>query len=297
MKSMTGFGRSEGPVGTGYYSVEIKSVNSRYLDIRYRAPSSLSLFEIPIGETLRKHCERGSFEISVKPKLPSGTATLQSHTRFAVDETALKSLLEAVDRIAQNYKTPKTPTLEFLALTNRVFVPVDDSPESALIWEQFKNVFISSLAELTKMRETEGARLTKVLERELTELSGLTDQIAAAASDYPNQVRAKLEQRIQQWQLSTPMDAQRLEWEVAFYADRATIQEELDRLRSHITEFAEVSKQFHRSVGRRLDFLTQEMHREVNTINSKSSTLPVVRAAIEAKTIIEKLREQVQNVE
>ncbi len=297
MKSMTGFGRAEGAVGSSYYSVEIKSVNSRYLDIRYRAPGHLSLFEIPVGEALRQTCERGSFEISVKPKLPSGGATVQTNTRFAVDETALKSLLDAVERLSKSHQTPKVPTLEFLALTNRVFVPIEEGTESGTTWNQLKVVFNKAVSDLVVMREAEGSRLQTILKQSLGELSKLTEQISTLATDYPNQVREKLAQRIQKWQLSAPIDTQRLEWEIAFYADRASIQEELDRLRSHIQEFTDASKGASRSKGRRLDFLTQEMHREVNTINSKSSTLSIGKAAIEAKTLIEKLREQVQNVE
>jgi len=296
MKSMTGFGRAEGILGTIHYSVEVKSVNHRYLDVRFRLPASLSQFELPLTETVRGFCERGSLEVSVKPKVAASQSVLPGTTRFIVDELAVKSLFEGVNWLHQKYQTDPIPSLEMLVQTNRVFIPVEDSADSSTLLPQIQTLMGTALKDLQKMRETEGLRLKQILKEGAEGLLRLSDQVAKLAPEQPVRIKEKLLQRIEQFKLGSQADPQRLEWEVAFYADRSDITEEIDRLRTHAQEFLTLIEN-PKCVGRKLDFLAQELHREANTLGSKATQVELTKLCVEAKTQIEKLREQVQNVE
>lgn len=296
MQSMTGFGRAEAQIGGFSFTVEVKSVNHRFLDARIRLPSTLSLFEHQLLELLKKHFERGSFDVNVRQRLDASQTHLASGTRFVVDETAAKSLIQGCQWLAQTYQTPKTPSLEFLAMTNRVFVPVEETTDPALLWEPFKALFERTLSELKKMREMEGKRLKEILNSGLLEIEKTVDELVQLAPQQPLKIREKLETRLASWNLSQPIDATRLEWEVALLAEKADITEEIDRLKTHTKEFLGILQEA-KPVGRKLDFLTQELHRETNTVSSKASLIDVTRHSVLLKSRIEKLREQVQNVE
>jgi uncharacterized protein (TIGR00255 family) len=296
LRSMTGFGRAEGVVGSSHFTIEVKSVNHRYLDLRFRLPAALSLFEIPLAEVVRGTFDRGAFDISLKHKLPTATTAMAGGTRFVLDETAAKSFFEACDWLHRHYQTPAVPSLEVLAQTNRIFVPVEESQDSGTLLTELKTLLGAALADLNTMREAEGKRLRVILQEGLSELVKVADQIAAVAPEHPKKIQEKLQARVAQWKLAAPVDSQRLEWEIAFFAERSDITEEIDRLRTHTREFQSMLDSG-KAVGRKLDFLTQELHREVNTMGSKAPMVEITRLTVQAKTLIEKLREQVQNVE
>jgi uncharacterized protein (TIGR00255 family) len=146
------------------------------------------------------------------------------------------------------------------------------------------------------MRSKEGSSIAVQLERELAEIRRIAAEITKLAIGHPAETRRKLQERIESWNLGTKLAPERLEWELAFYADRADITEELDRIDSHTKSFLEWV-QSKDAIGRKLDFLTQELHREVNTLGTKAGLLEITQRVIQLKNCIEKLREQVQNVE
>lgn len=296
MQSMTGFGRAEKAIGGTHYTVEVKSVNHRYLDARFRLPPTLSLYEIPLTEALRSKFERGSFEVLVKQKVLSEGSTIPGSTRFVVDETAAESLIEACDWLHYKFKTAKIPALEVLALVNKVFIPIEESQDPKELFGQMKPLFDTAFEALRQMREAEGKRLKTLLSDGIGELTRVADRLAELAPLHPAKIQEKLKNRLAQWNLGASVEPQRLEWEVAFFADRSDITEEIDRLRAHAKEFA-ATLEGDKAVGRKLDFLTQELHREINTVASKADAIEVTRLAVEGKSVIEKLREQVQNVE
>ncbi len=207
-----------------------------------------------------------------------------------------KSLIEGCDWLHHKYKTEKIPPLQVLAMTGKVFLPVEDGEAQASLLPELKTLVESALDDLKNMRELEGARLKTLLEEGVAELTKHAGLLTALAPEHPKKIREKLTQRISQWGTPPQAESQRLEWEIAFYADRADITEEIDRLKSHAKEFANLL-QGNKGVGRKLDFLTQELHREVNTMGSKATLIEITRLTVEAKTLVEKLREQVQNVE
>lgn len=295
MNSMTGFGRVEAAQGDHIYTIELKSVNHRYLDMRFRLPSHLSSLELTLSERLRKDLSRGSLEIGIRtrPKTEAGSVT--GHARFAVDETALKSLNECMVRLKKEFPEMPALTLDGLASLPRVLVTVDEPLDLEKISKEVLTVFEDALKALKQTRAREGAQLKTILEASIQKLRGEVSTIEKLAASHPKLVEEKLKNRIAGWQIPQ-VDAQRLELEIAFYADRADVHEEIQRLKSHCDSFLATLSQTG-SVGRQLDFLTQELHREVNTIASKSDSLEMTQAAIGAKSWIEKLREQVQNVE
>ncbi len=301
MESMTGFGRSESTHAGYCFTVEVKSVNHRYLDVRFRLPSTLSSLELPLSESLRERFERGAFDIVIKQRPATDRKSFSGGTKFLVDEMAAKSLVEGCEWLAGKHGIGSKPTFEAFLMSGKVFVPVEDAqdPGESLVF--LKPLFVKALDELEGMRRAEGARLKKLLEAGLDELGKLGDKLAALAPTHPATIQAKLQERMQQWEqggkLGGKADPQRIEWEIAFFADRADITEEIDRLRAHLSEFRKILGSGVGAMGRKLDFLTQELHREVNTMASKAALLDITRLTVDARSAIEKLREQVQNVE
>lgn len=296
MRSMTGFGRAEGKVGSHLFIVEIKSVNHRFLDTRFRLPSSLNLFESSFAEKLRKHFERGSFDITIRHRLAPQGGVVATGTKYALDEPALESFLGTLKQLKQKAGIASEPSLDSLISTNRIIIAVEEmeNPESLL--EPVKAIFEEAANQVIQMRKTEGDKLKKVFKDGIKELVEKVKQLEKLAPEQPKRVQEKLKSRIAQWGMGTPVDPQRLEWEVAFYAEKSDVSEELVRLHAHAKAFLELIESSG-SIGRRLDFLSQELNREINTLSSKASILEMTQLAVEIKTSIEKLREQVQNVE
>lgn len=292
---MTGFGRSEAIVGSFLTTIEVKSVNHRFLDCRFRLPPTLSHLEIPMLEHLKTHFERGSFEIIVKQKLGTKEGTVSS-TRFIVDESAAKSLYNGFDWIKREFKLEEPITIESFIQAGKVFLPVDESNENTVAWASVKAVFEEALLNVKKMRQAEGEKLKAVLSGSLKEIGTQSKQLRSLSQLQTKAIKEKLEQRLQNWNLKEQIDASRLEWEVAMLAEKADFTEEMDRLDIHVQEF-NATLTIQKSIGRKLDFLTQELHREVNTTSSKANLIEVTRIAVELKGMVEKLREQVQNVE
>lgn len=294
MKSMTGFGRAEGVVDDTHFVVEIKSVNHRFMDIRARMPSALSLWEIQLGELVRARFERGSFEISVRTRLLGSRGTVRGASHFLVDELALKSLVESLERSSVIAGVPLKLTPELLVQSGRVLIAVDEE-KNGDGWKMFRSIVEEALSALDKMRLEEGDRLRTTLEEGTKGLKKLLVPMRKEAKSQPDQIASKLATRLKSFKLDG-IDSNRLEIEVALLADKADVTEELDRLGHHLEAF-EVALKSKSPAGRRLDFLLQEFNREVNTLGAKAASQPLSELSLEAKVVIEKLREQVQNVE
>jgi len=292
---MTGFGRAEGKIGPYLAVLELKSVNHRYLDARFRTPSIFAAFEIRLLEILRSQVNRGSFEITLRTKMAQeeGAPTL---SRFMVDQSALESFLKASEIIQKQIGSPESKvSLEAVLQTNRILIAQEDLADTEPLWQGLSNLFRSALNELLKVRKTEGEKLNSVLNAEKLRLALIAEDLAKEAKSHTLKIREKLNERIETWELDHIDDTRRAT-EVAFFADRSDITEEIQRLTMHLEELTKrlISPS---PEGRRLDFLAQELHREVNTIAAKSDSIALSSLTIEAKASIEKLREQSQNVE
>lgn len=294
MRSMTGFGRSEGTLGDQHFTLEIKTVNHRYLDLRFRLPSGFAAFEPKLSELVKQRFERGSFDVVLRQAPLAGRVV--AGTRLQADEVAARTFVEACQLLSKKLNITVAPTAEAMALTGRIFVPLEGGQDDTSQWDGLKQLALIACDEVAKMRDSEGRKLADVLQAGIQDIAKLTTQCHRVALDHPRQVREKLQARIDQWGMTGPADPQRLEWEIAYFAERADITEEIDRLKAHAQAFAAAVSESS-GVGRKLDFLTQEMHREVNTMGSKAASLELTRLTVEAKQRIEKLREQAQNVE
>ncbi|AKV02253.1 hypothetical protein AKJ09_08916 [Labilithrix luteola] len=303
MRSMTGFGVGDSPLAapgapsspagaahvSGKLVVEIRAVNHRYLDVRVRVPSQLLDLASTVEGIARERLSRGRFDVLVRVEGAALGAVTIDHDRARSMFVALSALR---DELAPNAEVP----LSLLSAVPDLFVPAIEQGDA--VREPLAAAFDAALKSLDQMRHREGAALGEDLVRRLTTVR----KLALAISDrYPVVVDAykkRLKDRAERLRLATDVevDAGRLEQEIALFADRVDIAEELTRLESHVTHFEGLLAQTD-AVGRRLDFLLQEMAREANTIGAKSQDAAIAHSVVELKAEIERMREQAQNVE
>ncbi len=290
MQSMTGYGRCRACCDGREMTVELKTVNHRFLDLSFRLPKNLAFLEDALrfrinGSGLR----RGHVDVFLTYQNTRADARA-----VRVDVALLEAFNAALGQAEKELEPYKRPTVsDILELSGAVTVSQaeeDAEAVTALALEALDG----ALEKLFDMREREGVHLADDLLRYLDELSALRERMASRAPMVPEEYRKRLEARLEEWRVS-PADPQRLAQEVALLADRCAIDEELSRLQSHIDQFRE-SLHGTDEVGRRLDFLLQEMNREINTMGAKASDAQIAQSVLDAKCVVEKLREQVQNV-
>lgn len=290
MRSMTGYGRCRMETDGREMTIEMKTVNHRFLDIAFRLPKALSFAEDPLRRQVSSALCRGHVEISVSYQ--NGRADARE---VRVDEALACQYGDALDRLRQLTHGDREGETVFIASQPDVLrLTVCEEDEDAVLTLLEKTVS-AALAQVTAMREKEGAALKNDLSLHLNAVEKIRRQIAVLAPQVPKAYQERLQARLRELGVQE-IDPQRLAQEVALMADRCAIDEELSRLESHIGQMREAIEA-DGEVGRRLDFLTQEMNREVNTIGSKASDAAITNLVVAAKSEIEKLREQVQNVE
>lgn len=289
--SMTGFGRGEVTTEVGTIVVEMKTVNHRYLDIAIRAPKEFNSLEENMRGVIRQALARGRVDVFVRftPSLeqaPTVTVNLALAKAYLAQVQVLQEEVEL-----QGQLTPR----ELLELPQvvRLDEPVLD-PE--LLQVPLVEVTQAALARLTEMREQEGWRLVSDMRERLATLTELLAAVAERSPEVVTEYRQKLTQRLQDMLPEGMLDEARLAQEVALLADRACITEEIVRLRSHFAQFEALLGR-EEAIGRQLDFLVQEMNREINTIGSKANDAKIARLVVEMKSELEKIREQTQNIE
>ncbi|MGI6567082.1 MAG: YicC family protein [Firmicutes bacterium] len=289
--SMTGYGY--GQAGDQIVvTVEMRSVNQRYSDFHIRLPREYSFLEEAVRRVAASKVRRGRVEISV---------TIEDFREKArtvkIDWGLLKGFDQAISQIAQRLELEPTNRVDFLLSLPGVLEPVAvDEQDEQLLKSLVEAAAQEAVDALVEMRRSEGERLTAAFLDHLAFLETSLEEIRALAERLPEEARDRLEVRIAELTGDLPIDPSRLAAEAAIIAERANIDEELVRLASHLAEFRSTLGK-DEPMGRKLDFLIQEMNREVNTIGSKSNNTAVSRWVVEAKTVVEKLREQVQNVE
>lgn len=289
MQSMTGYGRCRACCDGREITVELKTVNHRFLDLSFRLPKNLAFVEDALRCRMNDSgLRRGHVDVFLTYQNTRADARA-----VRVDVALLEAFNAALRQAEKELEPYKRPTIsDILELSGAVTVSQaeeDAEAVTALALEAFDG----ALEQLSDMRQREGVHLADDLLRYLDELSALRERIASRAPMAPEEYRKRLEARLEEWRVS-PADPQRLAQEVALLADRCAIDEELSRLQSHIDQFRE-SLHGTDEVGRRLDFLLQEMNREVNTMGAKASDAQIAQSVVDAKCVIEKLREQVQN--
>ncbi|MEG1471330.1 MAG: YicC/YloC family endoribonuclease [Clostridia bacterium] len=286
---MTGYGRFRACRDGREMTVEIKTVNHRFLDVSFRLPKNLTFLEDTLRELINQsNLKRGHVDVVVTYQ------NLRADAReVTLDQNLLTAFLEAMKQVNMKQNNLKRASLtEVLELSGALTIAQaqEDTDEVTVLAAE---AAANALTAVLDMREREGAHLCEDLLTNLSELEAIHARIANRAPCVPQEYRNRLSARLEEWQLTT-VDPQRIAQEVALMADRCAIDEELSRLLSHLAQFHE---SVHKGVevGRKLDFLLQEMNREVNTIGSKATDAEMAQLVVEAKCVIEKLREQVQN--
>lgn len=288
---MTGFGRAEAERAGRRVTIELKAVNQRYLDLNVRAPITLGFAEEHIRKTIKGRLSRGRIDAFV------GYSALEAETKKAtVDIGLITSYVQAARQAAGKAGLEDDIKLShILRIPDVIRIEGAHEDEDTLL-SLVDEALSAALGALSDMRAREGASLQQSLVQYLGELSGIVTVIEAEKDTVTKEGAEKLKVRISELLSGNDIDESRFNTEVAYLADRADISEELVRLRTHITQFEGAMKTSD-AVGRKLDFMVQEMNRELNTIGSKSSSMVITNAVIEGKSNVEKIREQVQNIE
>ena len=291
LKSMTGFGRGEAPYGDGAVVVEVTAVNSRHLDVTVRGLREYGSLELEVRSRVGDKLARGSVHVNVAVRGAAPTAK-----KVTADLELARRYVDEFDRIhhALNLKGPFP--LEALTSDDRFLVIEEEPADEKHLGESLYAALEAALERVVEMREAEGAKLAADVEEKLQRVGGLVDEIDARAPAVVRAYREKLAARAGELGGGVNLDEGRLEAEVALFAERADISEEIVRSRAHLQAFADALATAER-VGRRLDFLTIELNREANTIAAKAQDAAVASATIEIKDLLEQVREQVQNIE
>jgi uncharacterized protein (TIGR00255 family) len=292
---MTGFGRASFQVGELAFDVELRSVNHRYLDARVRLPRPLAGFEGEVRARLQARLGRGKVDLSVTSPAAASTAP-----RLEIDLDAARHYLRAARELREREGVAgEVGVAELLGLPGVArFTEVEVPAES--LREGLERAVDAALDAADEMRSREGAALERDLRERLARVEELALSVESRSDSVQKSVRERLRRRAEQLRQETGLlDEARLHQEIVLAADRLDIAEELVRLRSHVEQFRRVLAEAGpgKPVGRRLDFLLQEFSREANTVGSKASDAPVAHWIVELKTEVERLREQVQNVE
>lgn len=289
MNSMTGYGRGAIEREGRQLTIEIRSVNHRFLDLSFRLPRCLMFCEQALRERIAKALSRGHADVFATYR------NLRDDSRTAqIDPALLTAYLAALSEIAEKSGLPDDRSVMSVAAMRDLIVVSEADEDPDALRALALSALDLALNDLSGMREREGASLRRDMAGRIDALEELTGKIEArypeALQEYAARLRARIEELIE------TADEQRLLQEVAIMADRSAIAEETVRLRSHFAQIRELLCA-PEPVGRKLDFLVQELNREVNTISSKSQDIPITQLVVSAKSEIEKLREQVQNVE
>ncbi len=289
MKSMTGFGVGEANTPVGRLVVEVRAVNHRFLDVRVRAPRELADLAALAEQLGREKLARGRIEVAIRVESPSGQAIALDVDRARV---AFQALVALRDELAPESEVP----LSVLATVPDLFAPATDRARDTMR-AACREAFDRAVVALERMRSDEGRALGEDLRSRLGAIRQAADAIGGRVPQLVDGYHRRLRARIARLVGSdAPLDPGRLEQEIALLADRSDVSEELTRLASHCSQF-EALFESRDACGRRLDFLLQEMVREVNTIGSKAQDAEVAHLVVDAKSELERMREQVQNVE
>jgi uncharacterized protein (TIGR00255 family) len=292
IRSMTGFGSATAQTTAGRFAVEIRSVNHRFSEVQVRLPRDLAALEDPVRATVQARVLRGRVEVSIVRE----DRGLRARS-IRADTDVAAAYAQALKELAGALGLSGELTLPQVAAFPDVIKVEEVREEADQLWQQLAPAVDSAAGALTRMREAEGRRLADDLLMRLGRISELTDTIVARAPAAVREYAARIKTRISELLGEIPLDEQRVAAEVAIFAERSDINEELTRLRSHAEQFALDLAASEGAVGRKLEFLLQEMGRETNTIGAKANDMEIARAVIAIKGELESLREQVLNIE
>lgn len=293
ISSMTGYGRAEAVDNEKKIVVEMRSLNHRYLEISLRLPNLFFPLETDIKRKIGEHFFRGRIDVSIKMDQDNGT---EGADRYKLNLPLLRNYHFLLEEMKKELNLADEITLGLLSRFKDVFIPVEIVPDVEAYWAKVEPVFNEALVNLQAMRKMEGDILYRDLVDRMTLIRKSLDEIIGRTPVLLEEYHRRLAARVQELTTGLVVDEARLAQEVAVMAERSDITEETVRFRSHLEQFESMINSAE-AVGRKIDFLIQEMGREINTIGSKSSDALISRQVIEIKSELAKLREQVQNIE
>ncbi len=291
MKSMTGYGRARKSIDGKEISVEVRSVNHRYLDVNIKCPRAYSFIEEALKKAAGTRIARGKVDIFVQIL---GTAA--DDVKVSVNTALAQHYLDALRKLSEVTGLSNDISLLSLARMPEVLVEEQAEPDAEKLTAGVLEIFHAAVDEFEAMRTVEGEKMAADVRMRGQTIVSLLEQVEARAPERTAEYREKLEKRMQELLADTTIDPQRILTEVAVFADRTAIDEETVRLRSHLSQLDEMLKD-EKPIGRKLDFLVQEVNRESNTIGSKANDMTLSKIVVELKSEIEKIREQIQNIE
>ena len=293
IKSMTGFGRAASDEGRDkVFSIEVKSVNHRYLDINIRMPKSMFSLEEKMRRKVKETLSRGKVDIFINYKnYAKADAVAKVNLDFA------KTYVDALTSLREAFPSIKDDLSLSLISKHPDIILIEEKEENLEnVWSEIESLLDKSLEGLLAMRRFEGNKLKEDIVSKTHEIERLVKVIDENADTLVVNYKTKLEDRIKDLLSGVQIDESRIAMEIAMFADKVAVDEEITRLNSHINHLRE-TLEISEPIGRKLDFIMQEMNREANTIASKSTDLNITNKVIDIKNILEKIREQVQNIE
>ena len=292
IRSMTGFGRGMYSTEEREYTIEIKSVNHKYTDINVRLPYVLSFLEEKIKKEVSQNVARGKIDINVTFVNNSNLGK-----KISINKPLAKEYIEELRKIKEENNIIDDISIMKIAKLPDILNITQDNNEEVL-WEELNKALQEAIKNLLEGKEVEGKKLSEDMLQRLENINNHILEISQYSTGLIEQYVVKLKDRIKEIMQTDLIDEARISQEVVLYADKTSIEEEITRLKSHNTQFRELlQSESVKKTGKRLDFIIQEMNREINTIGSKSNCLEITNLVIELKTELEDVREQVQNIE
>ena len=291
IRSMTGYGKQSLNVEKREYQIEMKSVNHRYLDINIKLPKSISYLEDAIKKEISEKIKRGKIDVFVTFENNS-----QEGKNITINKELAKLYIEQLKELAQEEKISSNIEVMDIAKFPDILT-VKNNEEDETIQNELVQVTKDTINKIIEMKNTEGSKIEQDLLQRIDKIENKIVEISAKSTGLIEEYVVKLEKRIKEILKTEELDKSRLAQEVVIYADKCSIEEEVTRLKSHIYQFRNLISNNNETIGKKLDFLIQEMNRETNTIGSKANNLEITNGVIDIKTELEDIREQIQNIE
>ena len=292
IRSMTGYGKGENEAHDRRFVVEIKSVNHRYNDITIKSPRFMNYLEDKIRKTLAQKILRGKTDVYI-----NFVSCSADDVSVKLNENLVKAYMEKLSYLETTYGITTNNKLDLIAKFPDIITTDKIEEDGDIIWEVLEPALNGAIDNFIGMREREGEALKNDILTKNEKIKVLTGQIKERNPVVVDEYKEKLINRLNELLDKTPIDEQRIAQEIVIFTDKSCVDEEITRMYSHIEQVKEIFGKEYGAIGRKMDFLIQEMNREANTMGSKSNDVQVTQMAIELKTEIEKIREQIQNIE
>ena len=291
MKSMTGFGRAKKEINDRIYKVEIKSVNHKYSDITIKLPRTFLYLEDKIKKEISSNIERGKIDVFISFENYS-----EKGKQIVVNKELVKEYMEQFKGLAEENNLSMNIHVTELTKLPEVLTLKETDDDETVIENELLDTLKEAIENFVEMRTVEGNKIKEDLLERINRIEPKVEKISEYSTGLVEEYVVKLEERIKEILKTDVVDKGRLAMEVVLYADKCSVEEELTRLRSHIVQFKNLLEET-KPIGKKIDFLLQEMNRETNTIGSKSGSLNITNLVVDIKTELEDIREQVQNIE